>query len=476
MTLNELASYTAQQFAKNYGRAPRWIVAAPGRVNVIGEHTDYNDGFVLPTAIERYTVMAADLSADGKEVVYIRDTSGAEPAFIDCSVPVKPGPPKWSNYVRGVIAALLERGIKSGGLDVLLHSNLPIGGGLSSSAALETCTATLLETVTGKQIDPLEKALLCQQAEHEFAGVPCGIMDQFISILGRENHLLLLDCRSHQTEFVPMMDPSVTLLIINTNVKRRLDAGEYAKRRRQCEIAAKILGVPSLRDANAEQLEDAKSKISGVTFRRARHVIGEIERTLLAAEGIRALNWPTVGNLMYASHASLRDDYEVSCTELDAVVEAAEAIGVKGGVYGCRMTGGGFGGCAVALIKTDQAETIAKSIAAAYKTKTGLDATIFASRPAAGVTVIKGSRLIAQAGSHPPGGFNPRMIGRNSLAFAGDFFQRNRFRALATRGHHHAEHVFLNQITARAAKPRGQQTVRGRRRAAALYVAEDGHT
>jgi galactokinase len=390
MTLKELAAQVSQQFTKIHGRTPRWIVAAPGRVNVIGEHTDYNDGFVLPMAIERYAVMAADESADGKNVIQIRDTAkDVEPAMIDLSVPVKPGVPKWSNYPRGVIAGFQARGIKPGGLDVLLHSTVPLGGGLSSSAALEVCTATLLEAVTGKTIDAVEKALLCQRAEHEFAGVPCGIMDQFISVMGWENHLLLLDCRSRQTELVPMNDPSVALLIVNTNVRHELGSGEYAKRRAQCEAAAKILGVPSLRDADPEALEGAKNRMDEVVYRRARHVIGEIERTLHAAEGIRASNWPTVGNLMYASHTSLRDDYEVSCAELDAVVDIAEAIGVKGGVFGCRMTGGGFGGCAVALVKTGAVEAISKKIAADYKGQTGIEATLFVSRPAAGATVIK---------------------------------------------------------------------------------------
>ncbi|HKW28025.1 MAG TPA: galactokinase [Verrucomicrobiae bacterium] len=389
MTLPELTARVIQQFTKTYGRPPRWIAAAPGRVNVIGEHTDYNDGFVLPMAIERYAVMAAD-SASSSSSISIRDTSeGVEPATIDLSVPVKPGKPKWSNYSRGVIAGCLARDMKPGGLDVLLHSTVPLGGGLSSSAALEVCTATLLEAVTGKKMDPVEKALLCQQAEHEFAGVPCGIMDQFISVMGRENHLLLLDCRSRQTDLVPMNDPSVALLIVNTNVKHELGSGEYAKRRAQCETAAKILGVPSLRDADPDALESAKNKMDNVVYRRARHVIGEIERTVHAAEGIRASNWPTVGQLMYASHASLRDDYEVSCAELDAVVEIAEGIGIKGGVYGCRMTGGGFGGCAVALVKSDTVENISKTIAADYKKKTGIEATLFSSRPANGATILK---------------------------------------------------------------------------------------
>jgi galactokinase len=387
--LEKLAAAVAEEFRKFYGRPPHWIVAAPGRVNVIGEHTDYNDGFVLPMAIERYAVMAADSASPASSTISIYDSQFKENATIDISTQMAKAVPKWSNYIRGVIAGFQNRGVKIPALDVAMLSTVPLGGGLSSSAALEVCTATLIETATGKKIDPVEKALLAQKAEHEFAGVPCGIMDQFISTLGREGHLLLLDCRSCKTELVPMDDPSVALLIVNTNVKHELSGGEYAARRAECEAAAKILGVASLRDATVEMLESAKGKMGEVIYHRARHVIGEIARTVNAAKDIRSSDWISAGKLMYASHASLRDDYEVSCAELDTVVEIAEAIGVRGGIYGCRMTGGGFGGCAVALVKTKNVEDITKKIATDYKTKTGIEATIFVSRPAAGATVIK---------------------------------------------------------------------------------------
>jgi galactokinase len=390
MNLTELTAHITAEFEKHYGRSPRWIAAAPGRVNVIGEHTDYNDGFVLPMAIEYYTIMAADKRPDGQAIITFRSTSQGDAAVVDLAQPVAPAAPKWGNYPRGVVAGFLARGLNPGGLDVMLHSTVPLGSGLSSSAALEVATATLLEAVTGKKMDPVEKALLAQKAEHDFANVPCGIMDQFISALGREGHLLLLDCRTRQTELVPMSDPSVELLVVNTNVKHELGSGEYAKRRAECEEAARILGVKSLRDATADQLEQAKGKMSDVVYRRARHVIGEIERTVHAAEGVRQSNWPTVGQFMYASHYALRDDYEVSCKELDVVVEIAESIGFKGGIYGCRMTGGGFGGCCVALVKTDAVEAITKKIAADYQARTGIAASIFASRPAAGATIIKG--------------------------------------------------------------------------------------
>jgi galactokinase len=390
MTLKELAGHTTQQFVKVYERQPRWIAAAPGRVNIIGEHTDYNDGFVFPMAIERYTVIAADYPVGDPNQIQFHSTFCNKPATLDLTKPVKPFPKgDWANYPVGIIAGFLALGLNPGGFDALIHSTVPLGGGLSSSAALEVATATLLEIITGKNLDPVEKALLCQKAEHDYAGMPCGIMDQFISVMGRENQVLLLDCRSRKSELVPMTDPSVAVLIINTNVKHELTGSEYPARRKQCEAAAKILGVPSLRDATPDALELAKTKMDKVVFRRARHVISEIERTVHAAEGVRASNWLTVGQLMYASHRSLRDDYEVSCKELDTVVEIAESIGLKGGMIGCRMTGGGFGGCTVALVKSDAVEAISKKIAVDYKKKTGIEATIFVSRPAAGATVIK---------------------------------------------------------------------------------------
>ncbi len=390
MKLQELAQTTAATFKQTYGRDPKWIAAAPGRVNVIGEHTDYNDGFVLPMAIDRYTVIAAAPAIDGAAKTQLRSTVGDGAVSLDLTQPVKPAPKgAWSNYPVGVIAGFLARGVKLAGFDALIHSTVPLGGGLSSSAALEVATATLLEAITAQKLDPVDKALLCQKAEHDYAGMPCGIMDQFISVMGKENHLLLLDCRSRKPELVPMTDPAMALLIVNTNVKHELTGGEYAKRRAQCEQAAKTLGVPSLRDATADMLERARARMDEVAFRRARHVIGEIERTPQAAREVRASNWPAVGELMYASHASLRDDYEVSCPELDAVVNIAQAIGPNGGVIGCRMTGGGFGGCAVALVRADKVDAISARIAAEYEQRTKTKPTLFVSRPAAGATVLK---------------------------------------------------------------------------------------
>ncbi len=391
MSLKELGEQVAQRFQETYGRPARWIAAAPGRVNVIGEHTDYNDGFVLPMAIDRYTVVAAAPLENGGNSIQLRSTLGDSVVSIDLTKALRPGAKgEWSNYPAGVIAGFLARGSKPAGFDALIHSTVPTGGGLSSSAALEVSTATLLEGITGKMLEPVDKALLCQKAEHDFAGMPCGIMDQFISVMGRQDHLLLIDCRSRKPELVPMNDPSVALLITNTNVKHELTSGEYAKRRAQCEQAAKALGVESLRDATAVMLEQARAKMDDIAFRRARHVIGEIERTVRAAQAVRGSDWPKLGEFMYASHASLRDDYEVSCVELDEVVKIAQEIGSAGGVIGCRMTGGGFGGCAVALIKAEAVQAISDKVASEYEKRTGIKPSLFVSRPAAGATLIQG--------------------------------------------------------------------------------------
>jgi galactokinase len=214
-------------------------------------------------------------------------------------------------------------------------------------------------------------------------------MDQFTSVLARENHLLLLDCRSRTTDWVPMLDPSIAVLIINTNVRHELTGGEYAQRRAQCEAAARALQVPALRDATLQMLQAARRDLDPLTYRRAHHVITEIERTLQAAEAIRSANWLAAGTLMYASHASLRDDFEVSCPELDLVVEVAQSIGEKGGVFGCRMTGGGFGGCTVSLVQAASVRGITAKVAEVYRARTGIEPTMFVSRPAAGAKSLK---------------------------------------------------------------------------------------
>lgn len=274
------------------------------------------------------------------------------------------------------------------GFDAVVYSTVPMGGGVSSSAALEVATATLLEAMLGEQLDPVEKALLCQKAEHEYAGVPCGVMDQFISTLGQKDHLLLLDCRSHEREQIRFADPSVSVLIINSNVKHNLGASEYPVRHAQCKAAAKHFNARALRDVTLDQLNQARDALDPVIFRRARHVIGEIDRTLRMAESVRAGDWKRAGELMYQSHESLQRDFEVSCRELDAIVEIARGIGLQGGVYGCRMTGGGFGGCAVALIETAAEPDITRVLERKYVEATTITPTLFSSRPAQGASVV----------------------------------------------------------------------------------------
>jgi galactokinase len=288
-----------------------------------------------------------------------------------------------------VVAGFEDRQFKIGGLDAVINSTLPYGGGLASSAALEVAAATLLEASTGRKLEPIQRALLCQEAEHKFAQVPCGIMDQFTSVLAQKDYALLLDCRSRTAKRLPMTDPSVTVLIVNTQVRHKLADGEYARRRTECEAAARALGVAALRDATLERLESARKSMDTLTYRRAHHVLTENERTLQAARAILAGDWGRIGQLMYASHASLRDDYQVSCPELDLIVETAKTIPVEEGMFGCRMTGAGFGGCAVGLVKTEAVKWISRKIQEAYEQRTGKHPTIFSSRPTGGARVLK---------------------------------------------------------------------------------------
>jgi galactokinase len=402
--LETLAASAASRFEQRYGAKPRWIAAAPGRVNIIGEHVDYNDGFVLPMAIDRYCVIAANvatLRATGADstgelpVATIFSSATNEEVQLpllrmsgDTSSASSRPVGHWSNFVAGVIAGCHDRNMRPPGFQAVIDSNVPIGGGLSSSASIEVATATLFEAITGTALDPIEKALLCQKAEHEYAGVPCGIMDQFASVMGREDHLMLLDCRSQQIEHIPLRNPAITVLIVNTNVKHELSGGEYAKRRTQCESAARKLGVASLRDAAFPQLKVRARQLDPVEFRRARHIVSEIARTVKASSAIKHGDWAEAGGLMYASHDSLRDDFEVSCRELDLLVDIAREIGPQGGIIGSRMTGGGFGGCTVTLVETEMVAAVTAQLLERYRTVTNIDASALTSRPARGAHIV----------------------------------------------------------------------------------------
>ncbi|WP_146523989.1 galactokinase [Novipirellula artificiosorum] len=392
--LGDLVERLTQTFVAEHSRPPEWVIAAPGRVNLIGEHIDYNDGFVLPMAIERYVVIAAASRNDDSRRVSLHSVNLNETAQIDLSKPLAPStPPTWYAYVEGVVAGFLERmgpdaSQQLPSMDWLIESNVPVGGGLSSSAALEVATATLLEAVTGVSLAMDEKALLCQKAEHEFAGVPCGIMDQFSSVFGQENAFMLLDCRTQELRHVPFSSNKISVLITNSNVKHELTGGEYAQRRCECDSALKKLGRPSWRDVTLEILDAGKDKLTEVEFRRGRHVVSEIDRTQKAASAIESGDWQQLGELMYASHASLRDDYEVSCDELDLLVDLANKIGPAGGIHGSRMTGGGFGGCTVTLVESDKAVEVSAIMAKQYEQQSGIKPQLFASRPALGAHKI----------------------------------------------------------------------------------------
>ncbi len=392
----ELAQKAKAEFVKCYNTKPTWIVAAPGRVNLIGEHTDYNDGFVFPMAIERYTVIAAGPVEDGVNEATVYSLSKTEPATfkVDGTVP-PPEPVDWWSYILGTINCVAGcascEGIATSPFRAVVVTNVPLGGGLSSSAALEVATATLIEEMNGKKIGDEQKALLCQKAEHEYAHMPCGIMDQFISAMGREGYAMLLDCRSREPKMVPIDDPSVSVLIINSNVKHELTGSEYPDRRRQCEKSAHLLGVSKLRDATMEMLEKAKpifdKEADGdICFRRAKHVITENDRTVAAAYALHKKQWAECGRLMYESHHSMRHDFEITCKELDLMVDIAKTVD---GVFGCRMTGGGFGGCTVSLVETEKVESIIAEVGSRYKEKTGIEPTAFATRPAQGAGVIR---------------------------------------------------------------------------------------
>ena len=343
----------------------RWF-RAPGRVNLMGDHTDYNDGFVLPVAIDRECVVAGEPRSDGRVRMRSLDRAGEEAmaeVAADGSEEPREAQPEWARYVAGVVRALAERGREAVGLDAVLASSVPPGSGLSSSAALEVACALALCDAAGLELPPRELALACQRAEHMARGVPSGIMDQLSSLTGAQGAALLIDCRTLAVEQVPI-PATLAILVVHSGVYRTLERSAYTERRDACARFAAELGVPALRDATLDQVRDVPL---------ARHVVTENLRVGETAEALRDEDLPALAELFAASHASLRDDYRVSTPELDALVEAlAEA-----GAVGARLTGAGFGGCVVALTERERIGAVAESATARYRERTGLEPTAF---------------------------------------------------------------------------------------------------
>ena len=375
------------RFHELYRQTPT-IYRAPGRVNLIGEHTDYNDGFVMPAAIDFYTWVAASPREDG--VLHVWSQQYKEQIEIPLDQIEGPSRGHWSDYVRGMAGVLRSSGKKLRGANLLIDGEVPVGAGLSSSAALELSTGLALLGASGLDLPRLDLVKLSQRAENQYAGAMCGIMDQFIAGFGRAGNAILLDCRSLEYSLLPIPE-QVRLVICNSMVKHDLATGEYNARRAECAEAVRVLQkdypeVRALRDVTLEMLQAQRDRLSDVVYRRARHVITEDDRVVRSAVALRSGDLDEFGKLMFASHRSLRDDYEVSCKELDDLVELASR---SEGLIGARMTGGGFGGCTINLVQTDAVESFSKKIAKGYERETGRKPDVFVCSPAEGAGPVK---------------------------------------------------------------------------------------
>jgi len=374
-------------FRQLYGQPPR-LFRAPGRVNLIGEHTDYNDGFVMPVAIDLACCVAIAPRDDRRLVV--RSHNLQETVELDLDEG-GPRPRKsWTDYVQGVVVVLQQSGRRLRGANVLIQSEVPIGSWLSSSAAIEVATGLALLSNSGEPMKKLDLARACQRAENEFAGARCGIMDQFAACFGQAGHALLLDCRSLESRPLPL-PPEVALVICDSGARHELAGGEYNTRRAQCETGVRVLArhrpqIHALRDATMDDLERDRKELDEVVYRRCRHVITENARVLQAAEALEKGDLREFGLLMAESHRSLREDYEVSCAELDLLEELA---GHSAGAYGARMTGGGFGGCTINLVERHQVEEFRRSVSVGYQQATGRLPKIYICEAAAGAGEVE---------------------------------------------------------------------------------------
>ncbi|HKV78243.1 MAG TPA: galactokinase [Candidatus Sulfotelmatobacter sp.] len=377
-----MAESLADEFQRSYHTRPL-IFRAPGRVNLIGEHTDYNDGFVMPAAIGFYTWIAASARPDRTLHVH----SGEFQETVDLSLGSLAGPPRkhWSDFVRGVAAVLHSSGVQLSGANLIIQGQVPMGAGLSSSASLEVATGLALLATSQAEVPQLDLVKICQRAEHEYVGTRCGIMDQFIAVFASFGHALMIDCRSLDYRSLSIPDDA-RLVICNSMVKHELASGEYNRRRAECEAGVKVFRMSSpdvhaLRDVTMVDLSNHKTKLAEVVYRRCRHVISENQRVLNAAKALDAADLELFGRLMYESHRSLQQDYEVSCKELDLLVEIASSCE---GVYGSRMTGGGFGGCTITLVRAHSVEAFQERVTRAYIKKTGITPDVYVCSAAQG--------------------------------------------------------------------------------------------
>jgi galactokinase len=369
-----------EEFEARFGGPPSFVVRAPGRVNLIGEHTDYNDGFVLPMAIDRAMWVALRPRGDRRIFAFSLDLDQA----VEFSLQqMEKGQAGWGEYVKGVAWALREAGYALSGWEGVVTGDVPIAAGLSSSAALEMATARTFAVASGFAWDPVTMAKLGQRAENEWVGVSCGIMDQLISAAGMAGHALLIDCRSLELEPVPL-PPNTAVVVLDTATRRGLVDSAYNERRSQCEAAARFFGVPALRDVGVDQLKARARQLDPTTLRRARHVVTEDARTLAAAQAMRDGDASQLGRLMSASHVSLRDDFEVSSDELNAIVDCAWR---EAACYGARMTGAGMGGCAVALVRADVVYDFNEAVARCYAGRTDLQPSIYVCAASDGAAV-----------------------------------------------------------------------------------------
>jgi galactokinase len=390
---NELIHRITDIFQETFGSAPTHFVRAPGRVNLLGEHVDYNDGFVLPAAIDRATYVAfsptgTDLST--LAAVDFNQQASFSPQTIPLKAQMDGSPlPEWAHYPAGVMWSLNEKQLKTQGMTAVFASNVPRGSGLSSSASVEMAFMLAWQALSDWTLPSMQRALLGQKAENQYVGVNCGIMDQFASACGVENKLLLLDCRSLEWKPIPLPE-DVAIVIADTTIRRKLTSGEYNKRRAACEEAVRLLqqdlpDIRSLRDVSVEEFNRFADKLPEQVSKRARHVVEEIERSNQAEALLEAGNLRHFGELMNQCHASLRDLYEVSSPELNAMANVAQSLD---GCYGARLTGAGFGGCTVNLVAQEQAETFSERLAKGYQSQTGYQPEIYITRASNGAELL----------------------------------------------------------------------------------------